>query len=150
MRTRALLILAVPVAAGVTYAAAAPAASPSWASERYYSSETWSSFADIGKKDNGGPGDVYISQQSLTSAGGKAVGVVNGFGVNLHKPYVFFHWTASLRGGTLTIESAINLMNKSARYPIAGGTGRYAGARGTVTITDAGTNRSLVLLRYQR
>ena len=118
--------------------------------ERYYVSEAWSSFADIGKKDNGGPGDVYTSQQSLTTTDGHLVGVVNGFGVNLKKPYVFFHWTASLEGGTLTIGGAIDLMDKAATYPISGGTGRYAGTRGTVTITDAAKNRSLVVVRYER
>jgi hypothetical protein len=41
-------------------------------------------------------------------------------------------------------------MDKSATYPIAGGTGRYAAARGTVTLTDAGKNRSLAVVRYQR
>jgi hypothetical protein len=35
-------------------------------------------------------------------------------------------------------------------YPIEGGTGRYAGARGTVTLTDAGSKRSLVTVRYRR
>jgi hypothetical protein len=149
MRTRSLLIPALLAAAAVTYATASSAASPSWTVERYYTSETWSSFADVGAK-GAGPGDVYTSQQSLTASDGKVVGVVNGFGVNLHKPYVFFHWTASLHAGTLTLESAINLMDKSATYPIAGGTGRYAAARGTVTLTDAGKNRSLAVVRYQR
>ena len=150
MRTRSLLVPAVLAAAAVGYAGVSSAASPAWTVEHYYTSETWSSFADIGKKDNGGPGDIYTSQQSLRSLQGKTVGVVNGFGVNLHKPYVFFHWTASTANGTLTIESAINLTHPGASYPIAGGTGRYADARGTVTISDAGKNRSLAVVRYER
>jgi Allene oxide cyclase barrel like domain len=97
-----------------------------------------------------GPGDVYTSQQSLSTTDGHHVGVDNGFGVNLKKPYVFFHWTASLDGGTLTIGAVIDLMDKRATYPINGGTGRYAGTRGTVTITDAAKNRSLVVVRHER
>jgi hypothetical protein len=149
MRTRSLLIPALLAVVAVTYATASSAASSSWTVERYYTSETWNSFADVGAKGSG-PGDVYTSQQSLTSSGGKVVGIVNGFGVNLHKPYVFFHWTAALPDGTVTIESAIDLMSRSAIYPIEGGTGRYTGASGTVTLTDAGKNRSLAVIRYRR
>jgi hypothetical protein len=144
------LYVSVVLVAAILFVKASSATSGNWIVERYYASETWSSFADIGKKDNGGPGDVYVSQQSLSTIDGRHVGVVNGFGVNLRKPYVFFHWTASLDGGTLTIGSAIDLMGKRASYPVDGGTGRYAGARGTVTITDASKNRSLVVVRYER
>ncbi len=146
----ALVPAAAFAAAAIASTTSSSAATPGWVVERYYTSETWSSFADVGKKDNGGPGDIYTSQQSLKSLDGKRVGVVNGFGVNLHKPYVFFHWTAALGQGTLTAEGAIDLMDKSATYSIAGGTGRYAGARGTITITDAGKNRSLATVRYER
>lgn len=150
MRIRSLFVPALLAAAAVGYAGVSSAASPSWTVERYYTSETWSSFTDIGTKDNGGPGDVYTAQQSLLSPEGKTVGVVNGFGINLHRPYVFFHWTASTNNGTLTLESAVNLQSKTATYPIEGGTGRYTGARGTVTISGAGKNRSLAVVRYQR
>ena len=149
MTTRSLLIPALLVAGAATYTTASPAASPSWTTERYYTSETWNAFADVGAK-GAGPGDIYTSQQTLTSTAGKVVGVVNGFGVNLHKPYVYFHWTATLRDGKLAIASAINLKDRLATYPIEGGTGHYVGARGTVTLTDAGKNRSLAVVRYQR
>ena len=59
-------------------------------------------------------------------------------------------WTATLAGGTLTLESAVNLKDKVATYPIAGGTGRYAGALGTVSLTDAGKKGTLVTVRYER
>jgi hypothetical protein len=144
------LYLSAALLTAIVFVKASSAGPSTWIVERYYVSETWSSFADIGKKDNGGPGDIYTSQQSLTMKDGHHAGVVNGFGVNLRKPYVFFHWTASLDGGTLTIGSAIDLMDTRATYPINGGTGRYAGTGGTVTITDAGKNRSLVVVRYKR
>jgi hypothetical protein len=136
--------------AATLYATASTAASPAWTTERYYSHETWHAFADVGKKDNGGPADIYAAQQALESTGGATVGAINGYGVNLDPPYVFFHWTATLTGGTLTLESAIDLRNKTSTYPIAGGTGRYAGVRGTVTLTDAGDKGTLATVRYRR
>jgi Allene oxide cyclase barrel like domain len=149
VRTRRLLVPALIAIVAIAYATASSAGSSSWIVERYYTDETWHAFADIGAK-NGGPDDVYAAQQSLKTTDGRNVGVVNGYGVNLHPPYVFFHWTATLAPGTLTLESAVNLKNKVAPYPIAGGTGRYAGARGTVTLTDAGNKGALVTVRYTR
>jgi hypothetical protein len=147
---RVLAVTSALLASVAIVQATSGASTSGWTVERNYTCETWSSFADIGQKDNGGPGDVYTSQRSLKDARGMDVGVVNGFGVNLHKPYVFFHWTASLRDGTLTIESAIDLMRKTETYPIAGGTGRYTGVRGTVRLSDVGGDRSLVVVRYRR
>lgn len=150
MRLAALLIFAVLALAATLYATASTAASPTWTTERYYVNETWHAFADVGKKDNGGPDDIYAAQQALKSTDGASVGLINGYGINIHAPYVFFHWTATLSAGTLTLESAISLKDKIASYPIEGGTGRYAGARGTVTLTDAGAKGTLAVVRYQR
>jgi hypothetical protein len=148
MRTGLLLIATVGVIA-VGYAATTEAASNPWTTEQYFTQETWHSFADIGKKDNGGPNDIYVAQQSLNTAAGRRVGSVNGYGVNLHPPYVFFHWTATLSGGTLTIASAIDLKASPSVYPIDGGTGRYAGVRGTVTLTDGRSRGIRVTIRYE-
>jgi len=144
------VILASALVLAVVYVASSSASSGDWTVERYYADETWHAFADNSKKDNGGPGDIYAAQQTLKRTNGESVGVVNGYGVNLHPPYVFFHWTGTLGGGTLTMESAVNLRNKTIAYPIEGGTGRYAGVRGTVTLTDAGKKGALVTVRYQR
>lgn len=145
-----LLLMATVGAVVVTYAAQSAAAPNAWTTEHYLTKESWHAFADVGRKDNGGPDDIYAAQQQLRSPDGHEVGTVNGYGVNLHRPYVFFHWTAQLRSGTLTVESAIDLRRKTAVYPIAGGTGRYAGALGTVVLTDAGSKGSLVTVRYRR
>jgi hypothetical protein len=144
-----LLLVATLCAVAVTYAATSPAAPNAWTTEHYLTKETWHAFADVGPKENGGPDDIYAAQQKLTTPDGHAVGMVDGYGVNLHPPYVFFHWTATLHGGTLTLAGAINLKTKTAVYPIEGGTGRYAAARGTVTLTDAGSKGSLVTVRYR-
>ena len=149
MRTMLLLVATVGAVA-VAYAAGSSAASNTWTTEHYVTTETWHAFADVGKKDNGGPDDIYAAQQDLKTPDGQQVGVVNGYGVNLHPPYVFFHWTATLHGGTLTLEGAINLKTDPAVYAIEGGTGRYTGARGTATLTDAGSKGTLVTIRYQR
>lgn len=149
MRTRRLLVPALIAVVAIAYATSSSAGSSSSTVERYYTDETWHAFADIGAK-NTSPDDVYAAQQSLKTTDGRNAGVVNGYGVNLHPPYVFFHWTATLAAGTLTLESAVNLKNKVATYPIAGGTGRYSGASGTVTLTDAGSKGSLVTVRYTR
>lgn len=150
MRSKAAFCAAVLALAAGAYAATSAATAGGTIVERYYTNETWSAFDDIGVKDNGGPGDVYTARQSLTTLDGKSAGVVNGYGINLHKPYVFFHWTAARNdGSTLTLLGAINLHGKSAVYAITGGTGRYDGARGTVTLIDAGKKGSLVTVRYR-
>lgn len=148
MKRKAVLAVAVLAAAMVVYTAGSSANASGWTVERYYTAESWNSFADIGGK-GAGPGDVYTSQQTLQTVTGKKAGIVNGYGINLHKPYVFFHWTAALGGGSLTLDGAIDLQTPAATYAIEGGTGRYAGVRGTVTLTDAGKNRSLATVRYE-
>lgn len=149
MRSRAAFAtVALAIAAGF-YATTSGATAGSKI-ERYYAAQTWSAFDDIGVKDNGGPGDVFTAQQSLTTLSGKSAGVVNGYGINLHKPYVFFHWTAALNDrSTLTLMGAVNLHDKITVYAIEGGTGRYDGARGTVTLTDAGKKGTLATIRYR-
>jgi len=146
MRTM-LLLVAMLAAVAVGYAATSAAAPNAWTTEHYLTKETWHAFADVGKH---GPDGIYAAQQDLRNTEGREIGVVNGYGINLHRPYVFFHWTATLRGGTLTLESAVDLKQTSSVYPIEGGTGRYAGARGTATLTDAGSKGTLVTVRYRR
>jgi hypothetical protein len=150
MRSRAAFAAVVLALAGGIYAATSAATTGGTIVERYHTAATWSAFDDIGVKDNGGPGDVFTAQQSLTTLDGKSIGVVNGYGINLHKPYVFFHWTAARNdGSTMTLMGAVSLHDKTTVYPIEGGTGRYDGARGTVTLTDEGKKGSLVTVRYR-
>jgi hypothetical protein len=137
------------IAIAVTYTAGSAAAPKTWSTEHYIANETWHAFADVGVQDNGGPDDIYAAQQTLKTLNGRQAGIANGYGINLHPPYVFFHWTMTLPHGTLTLESAINLSESHAVFPIEGGTGRYLAARGTVTVTDDGTTGSLVSIRYR-
>lgn len=148
MRTMLLLAAALGALA-VTNAVGSSAAPNGWTTEHYVTKETWHAFADVGKRDNGGPDDIYAAQQNLTTPSGRHAGVVNGYGVNLHPPYVFFHWTAALDTGTLTLESAVDLKSTTAVYPIEGGTGRYAGVDGTVTLVDKGSSGTVVTIHYR-
>ena len=149
MASRTLVTLIAAGVAATLYVTASTASSTGWTVERYYTNETSHVFADIGKK-GAGPDDIYVAQQSLTTLQGKSVGVVNGYGLNLKPPYVFFHWTATLADGTMTLESAVNLKHEVQTYAIAGGTGVYDGVRGTVTVSDAGKHGSLVVVRYEK
>ena len=150
MTKRWLLVPAIVALAVTVYATTSTAAAPTWTVEHYSTSETWHAFTDIGKKDRGGPTDIYVAQQALKTPDGGSVGVINGYGVNLRPPFVFFHWTASLAGGTLTIGGAVDVSRPSAVYAIDGGTGRYSGARGTVTLVEAGSKGALATVRYIR
>lgn len=149
---RFLLTTAV-VGLTVLIAPAAPAAGGDVVvTERYYALETWSAIADNGRPNPGttGPGDVYVSRQRLTTLDGRSVGTAYGYLVGLRMPYVFSHWTALLPHGTLTLEGAMQAGTKVAqRFVIVGGTGRYEGARGNVTVSDAGTNGALAVLRFR-
>lgn len=151
MRSKAAFsVAALVAAAGVYVATSAGKPAGGGVVERFYTDATWSAFADVGVKDNGGPGDIFTAQQSLKAVDGTSAGIVNGYGINLHKPYVFFHWTATFTdGSSLTLMGAVNLRNKYSVYPIEGGTGRYDGARGTVTLTDEGKKGTLAIVRYR-
>jgi hypothetical protein len=55
---------------------------------------------------------------------------------------------ATLPGGTLTLRGAMRVTPGGLVFPVVRGTGRYAGARGTVTVTAlAGQNRALNVYR---
>ena len=109
MRARLPLLVVVGLTIAALSVAASPASTPRWTVERYYAKETSHSFADNGKQDGGGPGDIYVSQQALRDASGKSIGTVNGYGVNLHPPYVYFHYTAVVGTSTLTAEGGVSL-----------------------------------------
>src|SRR5579872_3174303 len=96
----------VALAAAVFGVSMSGAASPRWTVQKFYDRETSHYFADVGAKGPS-PDDIYVAQQSLTTLSGQRAGVVNGYGINLHEPFVYFHYTAALTDGTLSIENAI-------------------------------------------
>jgi len=151
MRTRLTLAIAGATAlstaliAGAVTAPAAPTTRTT--TERYYVSETWHAFSGIPGK--GKPTDVYTLQSALTTEDGKNTGMVNGYAINLRPPFVAWSLTASVPGGTLTMASAVNQESKPRVLVISGGTGRYLGARGTVSLTDAGDRGDLAVVTLE-
>jgi hypothetical protein len=151
MRTRPTLAiagataLATALIAGAVTAPAAPTTETT--TERYYVNETWHAFSGIPGK--GKPTDVYTFQSALTTEAGKKTGMVNGFAINLRPPFVAWSLTASVRGGTLTMASAVSQESKPRVFVISGGTGRYLGARGTVRLTNAGDRGDLAVVMLE-
>lgn len=149
---RLLLTTAATGLTALVATTALPAGGDGIVTERYYAVETWSSIADNGRPNPGrtGPGDVYLSRQRLTTLDGTRVGTAHGYIVGLRKPFMFSHWTALLPNGTLTLEGATRTgTNVTQRLVIVGGTGRYHGARGSVTVSDAGTKGGLAVVRFR-
>jgi hypothetical protein len=145
-------LLTIAATLGAAAAFAAPAGSSEWVTEHYTTLETWHSFADVGRPNpgQGGPGDIYVSQLRITTPDGATAGVANGVVINLRRPFLYSHWTAMLSKGTITLEGATSAAPGRHQLVIAGGTGRYEGARGTLSATDAGGNRTRIVLRYHR
>ena len=148
------MLLALVATLGVAGAVAPPAGSSDATTERYLATEVWHSFADIGKvsPSSGGPSDVDVAQLRLSTPDGRRAGVANGYSVNLRRPYVFTHWTATLSRGTLTLEGVMSNAPRAGSQwlAIVGGSGRYEGAHGTVTVSDAGPRRTLAVVRFAR
>jgi hypothetical protein len=93
---------------------------------------------------------VNLSRQRLSALDGARVGTAHGYIVGLRAPYLFSHWTAMLPKGTLTLEGVTRSgANVSQRLVIVGGTGGYDGARGTVSVSDAGKKGALAVVRYR-
>jgi hypothetical protein len=149
---RLLLTTAAAALIALVAATALPASDDGVVTERYYAFETWSSVSDIGRPNPGrtGPGDVYISRQRLSTLDGRRAGTAHGYIVGLRAPFVFSHWTAMLPKGTLMLEGATSLRaTGTQRFVIVGGSGGYDGAHGTVSVSDAGKNGSLAVVRYR-
>ena len=108
--------------------------------ERFYIHETWNGFSGI--KGKAKPGDVYVFQDVLSDMHGTRVGTANGAAIDLRPPYVGWNATAVLPGGSLTVAGTYSLGGVRELF-IVGGSGSYDGARGTVTLSDAGAKGDL-------
>jgi len=150
MRTRLVLAAAVAVTvlliAGAFTALASSGAHT--ATESYYVKQTWHAISGPNVKE-GKPTDIYAFQSTIKTLAGKSVGSVNGYGTNLRQPFVAWNLTAILPGGAIAIASTENLKDGPHVLVITGGTGHYLGARGTVTLSDAGDHGNLAVLTLQ-
>ena len=143
-RAAGSVVLAALIA-GVVTALAAPTTGS--ATERYYVSETWHAFS--GTPGKGKPTGIYAFQSALRNEVGKKTGLVNGYAINLRPAFVAWSLTAVVAGGTLTLASTVNQESKPRVLVITGGTGRYLGARGTVSLTDAGDHGDLAVVALE-
>ncbi len=143
MRTRPTLAiagaaaLATALIAGAVTAPAAPTTRS--ATERYYVSETWHAFS-------GTPGRASRPTSTRSRArsrpkAGKKTGMVNGYAINLRPPFVAWSLTATVPAAPLTMASTVNQESKPRVLVISGGTGRYLGAGGTVSVDGRGRPR---------
>jgi hypothetical protein len=138
--------LTTALIAGAVTAPAAPTTRPT--AERYYVSETWNAFS--GTPGKGKPTDIYTFQSTLNTEAGKKAGLVNGYAINLRPPFVAWSLTATVAGGTLTMAATVSQESKPRVLVISGGTGRYFGASGTVSLTNAGDRGDLAVVTLAR
>ena len=117
--------------------------------ERYYVKEHWHAFSRPNAKE-GRPADIYVFQSAVTTTDGKQAGTVDGLGVNLRAPMVSWTVTAALTRGTIVAEGAYALNRPNHVLVIVGGSGSYAGVRGTIALSDAGSRGDLATLTLLR
>ena len=147
MKKLAILVPAIVTALlSAPGAGASPAASTRPATiERYYVKETWHALGS----SKGGPGAVYVFQASVKTTGGTPAGAVDAYYTNL-RASVFLNATVVLSDGTLVLAGSYPANGKRRVALITGGTGRYATARGTVTLTAAGDHGDLAVVAIAR
>ena len=83
------------------------------------------------------PGALVAGHGKLLK-GTKTIGRIDYIGAITEAPLIEFFATLTLPGGKLTIADVGDLTAKTQVYAIVGGTGRYAGARGTDRETRIG------------
>ena len=86
------------------------------------------------------PGDALLARSLVLDASGHAVGRTSEMcTVTIRRPATYACSIAVLLtdGSQLLVEGAVNPSRTPWTAPVVGGTGRYAGARGTVEVTDA-------------
>jgi len=153
MRARTIFVAAAVGATAIALITSALAASGAPATrsttERYYISETWHAISRPNAKE-GKPTDIYAFQSSLTTMTGKKVGEANGYAVNLRQPFVAWNATATLPNGTLSLAATYDMAHGPRLLVVSGGSGAYLGARGTVTLTDAGDRGDLAVVSLDR
>ena len=113
--------------------------------ERYYVKETWHALGS----SKGGPGAVYVFEASVKTTDGTPAGAVDAYYTNL-RASVFLNATVVLTNGTLVLAGSYPANGKRRVALITGGTGRYANARGTVTLTAAGDRGDLAVVAFSR
>ena len=91
-------------------------------------------------------GDVILARAKLLSAG-KVVGSAEFFGVVTAFPRLAFYGTFVLPGGKVSVVDVGSASAPDQTFAVVGGTGRYAGARGTDRELRLGEGKNSIELR---
>jgi hypothetical protein len=153
--TRRIVLFAV-IVAGLMIGVA-----PSWAKDtptvlRFLDVEEGGTFVDVDRSGGFEPtiGDQFITIDGLYAwAGtkrGDRVGRAHVIGTIVSPATAVISATAVLRDGTVQVEGVLNFTSRVSTLAVTGGTGRYAGARGTLTVRNIGgdeSSRSSIVIR---
>ena len=111
---------------------------------------------DLPPKGMPNQGDKYTGTSILRNAApqfGKPNGAVVGsdtYAITItSEQWATVKVQAKLPGGTVRVQGRTSLLLPSIKVPVTGGTGRYAGARGSSTATDLSDGRSLNVYRLR-
>jgi hypothetical protein len=140
-------LLLATLLVGVLVAGLVPAASQS-GGERFVICEKNGRHdyeADVDSDQDGefSAGDTFLFAEPEFDTDGKQIGKSAGSGTAVrvfsnHDAIVELDVSLNLKGGRLEVQGAVRASNfgKTPQFPIVGGTGRYAGAGGTITIHE--------------
>jgi hypothetical protein len=145
-RWRIVSVVTAAVTVGILVATLLPAASQV-SSDRFVLCEKNGSSdyeADVDNPPDGeSPGDTFIFMEPEFDKDGNHVGKSIGTGTLIRRlgerdAVVQFNVSINLKGGRLEVQSATKFSNfqHATDFAIVGGTGRYAGRDGIVTVSD--------------
>ena len=111
-------------------------------------------FIDTGKKGLG-PGDLFlvVGLPILDNATGKKLGTSDAVEMmmfpNRHDGTVTMQYTLRLPGGHIDLYGVVRHSDKPFRIPVTGGTGRYLGVGGQLTLLKEDTRRNINVMRLE-
>jgi hypothetical protein len=128
---RAKILTLAACAAGACCAAQLAPAQPATTTISLKLPGTTSSYVDLGRKGYS-PGDYFLSRGRLLDASGKPAGRLGGIWTIVSRQADHVSVDLGLPAGTIFVTGQIRHTTPGSTLTIAGGTGRYTGARGTV------------------
>lgn len=111
-------------------------------------------FVDAGKKGLG-PGDQFlvVGMPILDNATGEQLGTTDAVEMMMlphrHDGTVTMKYTLRLPGGHIDLYGVVRHSDKPFRIPVTGGTGRYLGVGGQLTLLKEDTQRDINVMRLK-
>ena len=105
-------------------------------------------FVDTGKKGLG-PGDQFlvVGMPIMDNVTGEQLGTTDAVEMMMfpkrHQGTVTMHYTLRLRGGHIDLDGVVRHSDKPFRIPVTGGTGRYLGVGGQLTLLKEDRRRNI-------